>query len=639
MANIAGTVEYVVKLSTDQLKSGVTTAKAEISKLEKATGETSNAMSTLKIAGKLAGAGIVAGMGMAVKATGDLIGETIGAYKEYEQLEGGVKKIFGEDAMKTVVENAQNAFRTAGLSANQYMEQATSFSSRLIRDTGGDTQRVAELVDLAISDMADNVNTFGTSMESVQKAYEGLSKGNATMLDNLKVGYGGTQTELLKLAKDMGVVDESVKSFNDVSFEDAILAIHKVQEELEITGTTQKEAMTTISGSANMIKGAFENIKSALGSGDDNMLTTALDGMLEGIEALITNVTKILPNIVKGVSKVISSLASKLPSMIQDLLPSLIEGIVTVLEALVQATPQLLEALLGMTPMIVDAVIRIAMSIVQVLPQLLVILAQIVVEIAKALVKPENLAMILNAGVQLLVELVKAIPQIIIALVDALPTIIESIVAYLTDPKSLGMMIEASVDLFLGLVQAVPKILTALVLAFGKLFGDLWDAIKNKFTDFVGQFSETIRATFVRAINKVLEFIENFINSPINVLNGFIDKINEVFGSVGVNLSRVGNIHLGRMATGGIVPATAGGQLILAGEGGEDEWVVPESKMADMIAKLGGAGATGGNIAINVEGIYATSESQKREVAIDIWNKIQEVDRSRMGAMNLGGKL
>ena len=637
MANIAGTVEYVVKLSTDQLKSGVTTAKAEISKLEKATGETSNAMSTLKIAGKLAGAGIVAGMGMAVKATGDLIGETIGAYKEYEQLEGGVKKIFGEDAMKTVVENAQNAFRTAQISANDYMEQVTSFSASLMQSTGNNAQESAKIADMAIRDMADNANTYGTSMEAIQNAYQGFAKQNYTMLDNLKLGYGGTKTEMERLLAD---AEKLTGIHYDISnLADVYNAIHAIQEESGVAGTSAKEAMTTISGSANMVKSAFENIKSALGSGDDNMLTTALDGMLEGIEALITNVTKILPNIVKGVSKVISSLASKLPSMIQDLLPSLIEGIVTVLEALVQATPQLLEALLGMTPMIVDAVIRIAMSIVQVLPQLLVILAQIVVEIAKALVNPENLAMILNAGVQLLVELVKAIPQIIIALVDALPTIIESIVAYLTDPKSLGMMIEASVDLFLGLVQAVPKILTALVSAFGKLFGDLWDAIKNKFTDFVGQFSETIRATFVRAINKVLEFIENFINSPINVLNGFIDKINEVFGSVGVNLSRVGNIHLGRMATGGIVPATAGGQLILAGEGGEDEWVVPESKMADMIAKLGGAGATGGNITINVEGIYATSESQKREVAIDIWNKIQEVDRSRMGAMNLGGKL
>ena len=637
MANIAGTVEYVVKLSTDQLKSGVTTAKAEISKLEKATGETSNAMSTLKMAGKLAGAGIVAGMGMAVKATGDLIGETIGAYKEYEQLEGGVKKIFGEDAMKTVVENAQNAFRTAQISANDYMEQVTSFSASLMQSTSNNAEESAKIADMAIRDMADNANTYGTSMEAIQNAYQGFAKQNYTMLDNLKLGYGGTKTEMERLLADAEKLTGIHYGISNLA--DVYNAIHAIQEETGVAGTSAKEAMTTISGSANMVKSAFENIKSALGSGDDNMLTTALDGMLEGIEALITNITKILPNIVKGVSKVISSLASKLPSMIQDLLPSLIEGIVTVLETLVQATPQLLEALLGMTPMIVDAVIRIAMSIVQVLPQLLVILAQIVVEIAKALVKPENLAMILNAGVQLLVELVKAIPQIIIALVDALPTIIESIVAYLTDPKSLGMMIEASVDLFLGLVQAVPKILTALVSAFGKLFGDLWDAIKNKFTDFVGQFSETIRATFVRAINKVLEFIENFINSPINVLNGFIDKINEVFGSVGVNLSRVGNIHLGRMATGGIVPATAGGQLILAGEGGEDEWVVPESKMADMIAKLGGAGATGGNITINVEGIYATSESQKREVAIDIWNKIQEVDRSRMGAMNLGGKL
>ena len=134
---------------------------------------------------------------------------------------------------------------------------------------------------------------------------------------------------------------------------------------------------------------------------------------------------------------------------------------------------------------------------------------------------------------------------------------------------------------------------------------------------------------FKNAINGVLSFIENFINQPINAINGLIDVINNV---PGVNLGYLNRIYLGRMETGGIVPSTAGGRLILAGEGGEDEWVVPESKMASMIEQLGGAR---GNITINVEGIYATSESQKREVALDIWNKIQEVDRSRMGAMAL----
>ena len=193
------------------------------------------------------------------------------------------------------------------------------------------------------------------------------------------------------------------------------------------------------------------------------------------------------------------------------------------------------------------------------------------------------------------------------------------------------MLVMASVQLFMALVMAIPQILGALFNAFGKLFGDLWAKLQQMFADFAGKFGDKIASVFKGAINKVLEFIENFINAPISIINGFVDTINSAFGSVGVNIGKIGRVNLGRMATGGIVPSTNGGQLILAGEGGQDEWVVPESKMASMIQKINEQGGTGGGITINIQGVFATSDQEQRAVAEQIYDKLQEINKTRMG--------
>lgn len=633
MANTVGQVEYVVKLSTTELKKGVTEAKAEISELATSTSKTSSAMSALGKAGKVAGLAVAAGTAVAIKATGDLISETIGAYKEYEQLEGGVKKIFG-NSMPTVMGNAQKAFETAQISANSYMSQVTSFSASLLQATAGNAEEAAKIADMAIIDMADNANTYGTSMESIQSAYQGFAKQQYSLLDNLKLGYGGTKTEMERLLADATKISGIKYDINNLA--DVYNAIHVVQEELNIAGTSGNEALTTIEGSANMVKAAFENIKAALGSGDKNFLTTAVNGFVKGVGALVTNITKMLPNITEGISQVIVGVAEQLPTMIQGLLPSLIEGVVAVLMALIEATPTILEVLMQMTPMIIDAIFKIVAGVLEILPQILEVIVQIVIAIAQALVKPENLKLLLDASVKLLLSLVQALPQIITALIDALPDLIASIVEFLTDPDNIILIMKATVQLFLGIVQAVPQILGALFKAFGDLFAKLWERLQTLFSEFVGHFGETVTAIFKGAVNGVLAFIESFINGPIDLLNGFIDAINAAFGGIGVNIGHIGRIQLPRLAQGGIVESQRGGQVIVAGEGGEDEWVVPESKMADMIQKLtANQSMTGSVVNINVDGIWATDEAQKRDVAMEIWDKIQEVNKSRMGAMDI----
>jgi len=232
-------------------------------------------------------------------ATAALLKSSIGAYAEFEQLEGGVKKLFGDDAAKTVMENASKAFKTAGLSANEYMQTVTSFSASLINSLGNDTAAAAELSDIAIQDMSDNANTFGTDITMIQNAYQGFAKQNYTMLDNLKLGYGGTQAEMARLINDSGVMGENfiatAENVNSVSFAKIIEAIHVVQSNMNIAGTTANEASDTIEGSFNMWKASWQNLMT--GMGDDENIDPLVDSFFDAGNTVLQNLAKILPRI------------------------------------------------------------------------------------------------------------------------------------------------------------------------------------------------------------------------------------------------------------------------------------------------------------------------------------------------------
>ena len=194
--------------------------------------------------------------------------QSIEAYAQYEQLEGGIKKLFGEESMKTVLANADKAYKTAGMSANKYLETTTSFSASLIKGLNGDTAKAAEYADMAIRDMADNANTFGTDISMIQNAYQGFAKQNYTMLDNLRLGYGGTASEMARLINDSGVLGDTVtvtaSNINRVSFDKVVEAINKVQERMGISGTTEAEASGTLIGSFNAAKSAWDNLMTAM---------------------------------------------------------------------------------------------------------------------------------------------------------------------------------------------------------------------------------------------------------------------------------------------------------------------------------------------------------------------------------------
>lgn len=304
--------------------------------------------------GKVIGAGVAAG----TTAMGKLVSSAMSAYASYEQLEGGVQKLFGDDAQNLVMEYARNAYRTAGLSANEYMDTVTSFSASLISSLGKDTVAAAAYADLAITDMADNANTFGTSMEDIQNAYKGFSKQNYTMLDNLKLGYGGTQKEMERLLADASKL--SGVKYKIENFSDIIEAIHVIQDNQGIAGTTAAEAEKTISGSVNAAKAAWKNLLSGLADGEqdiDQLVSNLSETVLTAAQKnIVPRLQTMAPRLVQAVQTLVSTLGPQLPGIINTILPGMVEAATTLITGLADVLPDLLGSIIDVLPNVVKQI-------------------------------------------------------------------------------------------------------------------------------------------------------------------------------------------------------------------------------------------------------------------------------------------
>lgn len=254
--------------------------------------------------------GAVAAIGTGAAA---IVKSSLGVVANMEQQVGGVETLF-KDSAKTVIRNANNAFKTAQLSANDYMSTVTSFSASLLQGLGGDTAKAAEIADMAIIDMADNANKMGTNMQDIQNAYQGFAKQNYTMLDNLKLGYGGTQSEMVRLINDSGILNEKIEDLDNVTFDQIIQAIHKVQQNLGITGTSAKEASTTIEGSVNSAKAAWENFEAGVISAND-----LVDTFWTAAKNILNNLGQMIPRLGKTGMDVVESLSGKIGDAVPQL--------------------------------------------------------------------------------------------------------------------------------------------------------------------------------------------------------------------------------------------------------------------------------------------------------------------------------
>ena len=534
------------------------------------TGEQS--ASKLSKLGSIAGAvgkGVLIGTGAVATGAVALVKSVSGAYGQLQQSIGGIETLFGDSAQK-VIENANNAYTTAGISANDYMQQVTSFSASLLQSLGGDTQKACDSADMAIRDMADNANKMGTSMEMIQNAYQGFSKQNYTMLDNLKLGYGGTKAEMERLLADaekISGIKYDISNLNDV-----YSAIHVIQQELGITGTTALEAGETIEGSFNSLSASWENFIAGLGNPDADM-KLLVDNLAKGISGAITNVIPVINNMVSVLPTVMDALIGAVNDMLPTLITTFTELITQVINAIVQLLPTLIpmvvetlksviNTLVENLPLIIDAVILLVTEVIkalsEMLPQLIPTIIQAIVDIANSLL--ENLPIILDAvlkivlgiadsllvngipilinalpqlingiinflvgsipvlieaSIQLFMALVNAIPLIIEALVNALPQIITAIVNGLITATPL--LIEASIQLFMALVQAIPVIAVELVNAFPQIISAVMTGLGQLLLQ-IGEWSGTL-------LSKVVSFFGDLISTGATKTSEFVTKI------------------------------------------------------------------------------------------------------------------
>lgn len=477
--------------------------------------------------------------------------EALNSYADYEQLVGGVETLFKDNA-ETVENYANNAYKTAGLSANDYMNTVTSFSASLLQSLNNDTAKTAQVADMAITDMSDNANKMGTDMSMIQNAYQGFAKQNYTMLDNLKLGYGGTKTEMQRLLADAEKVTGIKYDINNLN--DVYQAIHVIQGELGITGTTAKEASTTIQGSVSAMKSAWQNILTGIATGNTenmgNLVNNLANSVITAAQNILPRVQEIASGIVSVLPQIIEQINENLPMLLDSgvqILNTLMEGIITNLPAIMQGANQiistLLTTLLDMLPQIIEMGIQLIVSLVQgiaqQLPTLIPQMIDAVILIVDTLL--DNIDLMIDAGIQLLIGLAEGLINALPQLIDKIPIIIEKLINNIVNngPKILQTGITLIIKLAEGLIKAIPQliskipqIISSLVNGFKNYFSNMKDVGKN----LVSGIWEGIK----NAKNWLLDKVKEWCGNILSGIKGFfgIHSPSKVFkDEIGTNLA------------------------------------------------------------------------------------------------------
>jgi phage-related protein len=446
--------------------------------------------SSLKSASsKLASVAKIALAGAGVAAVKAFTSEVVSAYSDWEQLSGGVETIFGEATAQTVITNAKKAFSSVQMSANDYLDTVTSFSASLIQSLGGDTDKAAAVADVAIQDMADNANKMGTSIDSIRYAYQGFSRGTFTMLDNLKLGYGGTQEEMLRLVHDAGIVDQSITDISEVSFDQMIQSIHVIQERLGLAGASALEAATTLEGSSNMMKASWQNLLVAIGTGSIDEIQTSMQNFSSSVIAYASN---LIPRIASIFVGIFTGLPSALATAGREL-PAAMSKIIT------DTRDVIMKSSIG------DA-IRDMMS------------SQVVEKIKAAGTKVSDAFAGVLGGVDLGGKLQGAFDFITKSVA---PQILEHISHLIEHIVSLALPLGQSLmTLFGHLWSVVEKIAAGIAEAFGGAFSDASDSLSGKMIP-AAELMDRIFA----AIERKITLLTDMISSISNVIDTTLDII------------------------------------------------------------------------------------------------------------------
>lgn len=566
-----------------------------------------------------------AAVGAAATGIAVLTKNALNNYAEYEQLVGGVDTLFKDSSAK-VQEYAANAYKTAGLSANEYMDTVTSFSASLLQSLGGDTAAAADMANVAITDMSDNANKMGTDMASIQNAYQGFSKQNYTMLDNLKLGYGGTKEEMQRLIDDANALNAAQGNYTNYTIEsyaDIVSAIHDVQTEMGITGTTAKEASTTIQGSVASMKGAWSNLLT--GIADDNADFMALTGnFVDSVVAVGKNVIPRISVILGGISQLVSLASTTIIPMvittITDNLPILLQAAVTLVGALGQG---IIDNLPAITQAAIGILFFLANGLIENLPTLIDGIVQVTLTIVQMLTSPDFLTQLIETAILLIMTLANGLIDAIPQLIAAVPLIIGNLLAAIIVelPNIIQMGIDLLFALIDGIIKCIPELVATvptLIIAFingivnnlDKIILAAPQIIVSLITGIVGAIPELIAAV-PRIIAAIADTIRNYDWGSIgrnivqglkdgiagmwdNIKNWFNEKVNSLVGGV----KRILGIHSPSKVFAGIGGFMAKG----LGEGFSDEFAsVKKDIEGDMIFSAGSitAGA-------NISGNYAS---------------------------------
>lgn len=489
-----------------------------------------------------------AAVGAAATGIATLTKNALNNYAEYEQLVGGVDTLFKDSSAK-VQEYAANAYKTAGLSANEYMDTVTSFSASLLQSLGGDTEAAADMANVAITDMADNANKMGTDIASIQNAYQGFSKQNFTMLDNLKLGYGGTKEEMQRLINHANELNATQGKYTDYSIEsyaDIVSAIHDVQVEMGIYGTTAKEASTTIQGSVSSMKSAWGNL--LVGIADDNADFKTLTEQF--VNSLVTVGENIIPRIsviLGGISQLVTSASTTIIPMvittITDNLPALLQAAVALVGALGHG---IIDSLPAITQAAIDILFFLANGLIENLPTLIDGIVQVTMTIVQMMTSPGFLTQLIETAILLIMTLAQGLIDAIPQLIAAVPLIIGNLLAAIIVelPSIIQMGIDLLFALIDGIIQCIPELVAAvptLIIAFingivnnlDKIILAAPQIIVSLITGIVGAIPELIAAV-PRIIAAIADTIRNYDWGSIgrNIVQGLKDGIAGMWNNI-----------------------------------------------------------------------------------------------------------
>ena len=476
--------------------------------------------SALKTVGKAAIAGVTA----AATAISGLTTKAVSEYANYEQLVGGVTTLFGDSAA-IVLDNASNAFSTAGMSMNKYMETAIQASASLINSLGGDQARAAELMDMSIQDMSDNVNKMGTTMEAVQNAYRGFSRGNFTMLDNLALGFAGTKEGMQELLDKANEINASQGVFTEYSIEsyaDIVEAIHVVQDEMGIVGTTVDEAAGTISGSMNSLKSAWDNLIVGFARGDADMgrlITNVVDGAVTMVQNIIPIAEQAIVGIGEFITEVAPIITEKIPEVLGSVLPGILDAAVSIVNAILETITKNLTS-------VVKAGVELVKSLVQGIMDNLDMILEAVFEVINVIfdnLSGENLVRIAEVGLEIVQKIAESFIANLPVIIQSVVEIITSIVSYMAG-EGLANIVGAAIQLISSLASsfmantevvlgAIQEILASII---GFLTGDGLANMLNAGLELI----KSLASGFMNNMSTVLQSIMDIINAVLDFLMG-----------------------------------------------------------------------------------------------------------------------